>query len=175
MNERLTTWIKSLSQSLLSRSRGILCTAAHSPYVSRSIERTLFDKNSNMLNSTYCSEQCASVLVHQAPMVFRSNEIMLQDLFVLTCYLSLGICVIFPFVTRFRLYIAQCSEALEWLFHGPQLLAKRYVSAWNLNNVLAAVLTRQPGSWGPIQHQNTNSRIPSGIFAGTHRRNQSSE
>ncbi|KAH7075664.1 cytochrome P450 [Paraphoma chrysanthemicola] len=82
---------------------------------------------SSMINSTSFPDQYAYASTHQISFVVSSEQIMFQDLFVSTWFLVLGSCVAFPFVTRFRSYITQCLNACEWLFCGPQLLAKRYV------------------------------------------------
>lgn len=166
----MVTWVRVLSQSLIDC--GTYLSSAP-----KSLSKFHFNMNLNLniIKSTSYPERYASVPVHQVSPVILTNRIMLQDLLVVTCFLALGSWITFPFVTHIRSYIAQYAEAVEWLFHGPQLLAKRYVSSGNLNGVSAAVLTRQPGSRRTVQHQDTKSRVPPGFFAATYRRDQSGQ
>jgi ABC-type transport system involved in Fe-S cluster assembly fused permease/ATPase subunit len=130
--------------------------------------RTRHKMNINTINATYFPEEDALVTRYEVSTVNYANEPMFKHFFVSLWFLALASCVIFPFVARIRMYIAQYSEALEWLLHGPQLLRKRYVSFWSQIAVIAAVLTRQSGSGRTIPHQNTKSSISPGILTATH-------
>jgi hypothetical protein len=85
----------------------------------------------DMDNFTALPHHYTSAPVHQVPLASPSSNTMFQQFDLYLWVFALGTCATFSYATPLRSYFTQYLEAIEWLFYGPQLLAKRYVRHCN--------------------------------------------
>lgn len=89
--------------------------------------RTSTKMTFEMNNFTALPHHYTSEPVHQVSLASSPFGTMFQQFDMYTWIFALGTCATFSYATPIRSYLTQYFEALEWLFYGPQLLAKRYV------------------------------------------------